>query len=199
MERFSDLDEHIYYEGEPHSIEQVYEWYHDVESFVSLLEELSTDYSRWHGDYADIWENFEMNGWDYDHIYSFVFETLQNVLGMYEDKYSYSDTIRLYRLIEVKDESEIDTEETGRHWSDNMDGVLGFIKNQGSWEGYEQALLVATTDIDNIDWVSRTMQFLCGYDFEDEYPVIDDSALEIEEKRMFHSVEDMEEWARSLQ
>lgn len=197
MERFSDLNETVYYEDEDHDIERVYGWYDDIDGFLDYLKGLQDDYSQWNGDYCDTWGFFEDNGFDDNQIHDYVEKNLRKVLDDFECLRS--STITLYRLVEVKDEDDVDRTELGRHWSISMDGVLGFIKNQGSYDGYKKCVLVGRTEIENIDWASRTLQFMNGYSFENEYPVVNDYDVDIVEEHMFDTIEEVYEWARSLQ
>ena len=197
MERFRDLNETVYYEGEPHGMDTVYQWRMYPEELIELLESLSEDFSRWNGDYCDIWENFELNGWGYDRIYKEVTDCLQKVIDSYESLPYDDSEITIYRLLQVGGKSEIDLVDTGRHWSMTLEGVYGFISTQGWYNGMSGVLLKGTTSIDNIDWVSRALQFLCGYDFEDEYPVIDDSHINNIEQIEFRSLEEFKGYVRN--
>lgn len=196
MERFSDLDERTYHEDEPHGMDTVYQWNTYPEELIELLESLSEDFSRWDGSYCDIWENFKDNEWDYDRIYEEVTECLQKVIDSYESLPYGTSKITIYRLLQVEDRSEIDLVDTGRHWSMTLEGVCGFISNQGWYDGMVSVLLKGTTDIDNIDWVARVLQFLCGYDFEDEYPVINDSDIHDIEQIEFGSLKEFKDYVR---
>lgn len=181
--RGNRINEKVYHEGLPSTIEDVRNFYENPSELREFLKRVENEdlydggeyrciIDQWYGEsdeYIDNELKKDLDGFLHKHI-----GTLDDKGA--EEEYA-EGTIRLYRVIGYNTEFDVNM---GRCWSKGLDGVCYFLDNWGEpLKGNHFKLVHASTSTDNINWVATLLAVLDGYCEERERRVVDDSKMDI--------------------
>lgn len=178
------LEEKVYHEGLPSTIDDVRNFYENPSELREFLKRISDEELYNGGEYSCIIDQWY--GESNEHIDNELKKELgwflHKNIGTLSDKGAEEEyaegTISLYRFIGYNTKFDVNM---GRCWAKGLDGVCFFLDNYG--EPLEKMshfkLVHASTSTDNINWVATLLAVLDGYCEERERRVVDDSKMDI--------------------